>query len=251
MFPDNPKNPRRRRYQLARSLALCLVLIWASESIAATVTYIANGTSSGGETQKASVTFTTAAGTLNVTLNDLISNPISIGQNISGLRFTLSDGSASGSLISSSGVELTVNSNRTYLAGSAVSTGWLLSSSGNALLLEGLGAGTRGPKHTIIGTSSNGSYFGGTFSNANGSIKGNVPHNPFLESGATFELAIAGLTAADTITSATFSFGTAPGDTLDGKAPGLHLVPEANVTVLIFVAALIAGLRVTLRKSGQ
>jgi hypothetical protein len=236
---------------LAKYLAICLSFLGGLDVYAATVTYTATGNSSGGETQNASATFVTGAGTLGITLKDLISNPRSIGQNISGLSFKLSDGTSSGSLFSSSGVELTVNSNGTHSTGSTASSGWVLTFSGGSFLLEGLGAGTQGPNHTIIGTSSNGTYLGGLYSDANNSIKGNVPHNPFLESGATFTLAIAGVTATDNITGATFSFGTAPGNTLAGTAPGITLVPEANVITLILITASVVGLSyriVNLRK---
>ena len=232
-----PQSPQTNTMKLAKWLAICLALLCGSSVYAATITYKATGTSSGGETQNASATFVTGAGTVAVTLNDLLSNPRSIGQNISDLFFTLSNGATSGSLTSSSGIELTVNSNGTYSTGSTVLTGWVLTSSGSSLLLEGLGAGTEGPKHTIIGASNNGTYSGGTYSNANASIAGNRPHNPFLESGATFNLAISGVSAADTITGATFSFGTAAGDTLAGTAT----VPEASVTTLVLLGASLAG----------
>jgi hypothetical protein len=112
----------------------------------------------------------------------------------------------------------------------------MLTSSGSSLLLEVLKT-AEAPKHTIIGTSSNGTYSGGTYSNANASIAGNGPHNPFLESGVTFNLAISGVTATDTITGATFSFGTATGDTLAGTP-----VPEVSVTTLVLLGASLAGL---------
>src|SRR4029077_1289023 len=168
----------------------------------------AAGTSSGGNTVNASAAFLTGAGTVSITLNNLLLHQKSVGQNISDLFFSLSNGATTGTLLSSSGTELTVNPNGTYSVGSAVSTGWVLTSSGSSLLLEGLGVGTQGSKHTIIGRSSNGTYSGGTFSKANSSITGNGPHNPFLESGVTFSLSVVGVTASTTVTAATFSFGT-------------------------------------------
>jgi hypothetical protein len=228
--------------KLTECLAICVATLCGSGVYATTITYDATGVSSGGETQIASATFVTGAGTIAVTLRDLISDPRTIGQNLSGVAFALSNGVSNGSL-TSSGIELRVNSNGTYSTGAAVPTGWVLTSSGSSLFLEGLGAGTEAPTHTIIGTSNNGTYFGGTYSNANASIKGNGPHNPFLESGATFNLAVSGVTAANTVTSATFSFGTAAGDTLPGTdpVPGTT-VPEASVTALVLLAGLLAGL---------
>jgi hypothetical protein len=226
--------------RLAKCLAICLALISGPAAYAASTTYHATGTSSGGETQNASAAFVTGNGALGITLKNLISKPASIGQNISGLSFTLSDGTSSGSLVSSSGIELAVNSGGSYSVGSSVSTGWKLISSGTSLLLEVLNT-PEAPKHTIIGTSSNGTYSGGTYFNANASIAGNRPHNPFLESGVTFDLAISGLTAADTITGATFLFGTASGNTLAAAPIGITLVPEPNINTLVLVVALLVG----------
>jgi hypothetical protein len=53
----------------------------------------------------------------------------------------------------------------------------------------------------------------------------------------TFNLAVPGITAANTITSATFSLGTTAGDNHPGTA-----VPEASVTTLLLVGASLAGL---------
>ena len=88
------------------------------------------------------------------------------------------------------------------------------------------------PAHTIIGRSSNGTYSGGTYSNANSSIAGNGPHNPFLE-GVTFSLSVVGVTASTTITAATFSFGTTAGNTLAGTAS----VPEPSTWMLLLAGA--------------
>ena len=75
------------------------------------------------------------------------------------------------------------------------------------------GSGHAGPAHLIIGPPG-----GPTYSNANGSIAGNKPHNPFLNESATFTITGTGITADTTITSATFSFGTTSGVDVDGVA---------------------------------
>lgn len=216
-------------------LAIIAALGSGSITLASTITFIGSGTSSAGDAENSSAIFVTGAGTISVTLNDLLSNPTDVAQNLSDLLFTLSNGSTTGTLTTSSGTELTVNSGGTYSVGSSVPTGWALSSSGGSLLLEVLGT-PEAPAHTIIGTSSNGTYSGGTYSNANGSIAGNGPHNPFLESGTTFTLSVPGVTAATTITAATFSFGTAAGNTLIGTASS---VPEP-ITMLLVGAGLLA-----------
>jgi hypothetical protein len=211
----------------------CCALLWTSVALASTDTFTATGTSSGRETQHASAIFVTGAGTLTITLNNLISNPKSVGQDISGIFFTLSNGATVGSLTSSSGKELSVASNGQYSIGQPVSTGWALTSSGGGFVLQVLNT-PEAPEHTIIGTSSNGTYSGGTYSNANPSIPGNGPHNPFLESGATFTLSISSVTSSTTTTSATFGFNTAAGDTL----VGIHSVPEPATEMLFLIGAM-------------
>jgi len=211
---------------------MCGAVLCGSTAFANTSTFTAAGTSSSGNTVDASATFETGAGTIEITLNNLISNPYTIGQNISDLFFSLSNGVTSGSLVSSSGIELTVKANRSYTLGSTVDTGWALTSSGGSLLLELIGT-HEAPRHTIIGPSSNGTYFGGTYSNAKSSIKGNIPHNPFLESGVTFSLAVPGVTAATTVTNATFSFGTVAGNTL--AATNRTLIPEPSTWTLLLI----------------
>ena len=220
------------------SSALAVMLALASAALGSTITFIGSGTSSGGNTENVSAVFTTGSGTLTVTLNNLLSNPTDVAQNLSDLFFTLSNGATSGTLMSSSGTELTVNSGGSYAVGSSVSTGWVLTTMGTSLVLNVLGTAV-GPAHTIIGTSSNGTYVGGTYSNANGSIAGNGPHNPFLESGTTFTISGPTVTAATTITAATFSFGTTAGNTLAGTPTSS--VPEPTTIALLGVGLLAMG----------
>jgi hypothetical protein len=62
---------------------------------------------------------------------------------------------------------------------------------------------TAGPDQTIIGGTGSGSY-----ANANGSIAGNNPHNPFLVGTVTFTLTIAGVTADSHFSNIFVQFGT-------------------------------------------
>ena len=219
------------------SSAVVAALALASTALGSTITFIGTGTSSGGNTENASAIFVTGAGTITVTLNDLLLNPQSVAQNLSDIFFTLSNGATTGTLTSSTGTELTVNSGGSFSAGSSVATGWALTTMGSALLLEVLGT-AEAPAHTIIGTSNNGTYSGGSYSNANASIAGNGPHNPFLESGATFVLSVPGVTASTTVTAATFSFGTDAGNTLVGIT---STVPEPMTMLLLGLGLLAIG----------
>ena len=226
----------------------CCALLCGSVALANTNTFTAFGPSSGGQAQNASAIFVTGPGTLSITLNNLISNPRTIGQDISGIFFTLSSGATSGSLISSSGIELNIARNGHYSIGPTVSTGWALTSSGGVLVLQVLNT-PEAPEHTIVGTSSNGTYSGGTYSKANSSLRGNGPHNPFLESGATFNLAIGGVTSSTSVTSATFVFNTAAGDTRVGISP--IAVPEPTAGMLLLIGAVSAAGFLCHRRKGH
>jgi hypothetical protein len=217
-------------------LAVCLLICaFAVTSHASSITFTTpTGATIGGQPVSASATFMTSANTLTVTLTDLLANPTDVGQLLSDLFFTLSNGSTAGTLTSSSGQELTVAGNGTFTTGvGTVSTGWALSPSGGSLLLNVLGTAI-GPAHTIIGPPGP----GGTYSNANGSIAGNGPHNPFLNQTATFVITDNTITAATTVTAATFSFGTAAGSNVPGVPT---IAPEPTTLVSLGGALLLLG----------
>ena len=198
-----------------------------SPAHAGTVTYVTpSGATSGGQAVDAEAVFTTGTHSLTITLTNLEANPTSVVQNLSDLNFTLSNGTNAGfSLSSSSGQEVTVDGSRTPSLGSTVSTGWELSTSGTTQgTLDVLAAGGAGPAHLIIGPPGT----GGTYSNANGSIEGNGPHNPFLNQTATFTITGTGITADTTISAMSFSFGTTAGNDVTGQVS----VPEPSSLVL-------------------
>ncbi len=186
------------------------------------------GATLGGQPVDAAVTFTTAAGTIHVTLQDLLANPTDVGQLLSDLSFHIAGTTSNltGTLTGSVGQEVTVNSNGTFTPGSNVSTGWALSGgTGGTFLLNVLGTPI-GPAHLIIG----GPGAGGTFSNANGSIAGNAPHNPFLFEVASFDLSVSGVTANTSIDNVVFSFGTTPGANVPAAGSS---VPEPGTLLLL------------------
>jgi hypothetical protein len=188
------------------------------------------GSMTGGQPVAASALFTTGVGTITVLLTNLEANPTSVVQNLSDLEFTLSSGTASGAVYAATGnsaQEITVNSNGTFATGSTLTTsgsiGWVLTvPTTQNIQLDVLGAGGAGPAHLLIGPPGTGSVY----SNANDSIAGNGPHNPFLNQTATWVINAPNVSATTTISAATFSFGTTEGGNLVTGVPLSSPVPE-------------------------
>lgn len=210
---------------MRKILPIFLLLLSAAVAMANTITYVlpSGATEMGGNPVSAQATFTTGAGTLTITLQNTLSDPLTVAQNISDLFFVLSSGQTSGTLSSSSGMERKVAADGTYTDGSMVSTGWALGPSGSGFLLSVLGT-KEAPAHTIIGNPDASNIYG----SANNSIAGNKPHNPFLAGPVTFVLDIAGVTVDTSITSVTFSFGTSEGD----NVPGIPTPEPASLLLL-------------------
>jgi hypothetical protein len=196
---------------------------------ASVITFVTpTGSMTGGEPVDASAVFTTGAGTITVLLTNLETNPTGVVQNLSDLLFTINGGTATGAVFGATGnsaQEITVNGDGTFATGSTLTTsgsiGWALTvPTSQSILLDLFGAGGAGPAHTIIGPAG-----GSTYSNANGSIAGNGPHNPFLNLNATWVIDAPNVSATTTITAAIFSFGTTEAANLVTGVP-LTAVPE-------------------------
>ncbi|MBV9007595.1 MAG: PEP-CTERM sorting domain-containing protein [Verrucomicrobia bacterium] len=226
-------------------LLIAAALFCNAAAFGTTITYNATGNATGnGELENASATFVTNLNSITVTLNNNLANPHDAGQLFTDITFTLAPyvSTGSSSLTSSSGTELTVTSTSVggYSVGTSAATGWDFSNSGSSFTLDLLSS-SEAPQHGIIGPSSNGTYSGGAYSNANSSLlKG---HNPFLTSGTTFVINVPGLTSAATVTGATFSFGTTPGNTL----PGIVEIPEPATSALLIISTAAAFKRVRRR----
>jgi hypothetical protein len=223
-----------------------MALLVASVASATSITFdTPSGSTAGGLPVSATATFVTGTDSLTISLTNLQDNPTSVVQNLSDLIFVLSSGQTTGSLTSSSGLDRTIAANGTFTDGATVSTGWELETFGSGLRLHVLGTGT-GPAHTIIG----GPDGSNVYSNANGSITGNGPHNPFIAETATFQLTILGLTADSTVTSASFSFGTTEGTEVPGCVDCGGRVPEPSAGALFVISGALFAIVATVRRSG-
>ena len=229
---------------LPRVSVIALAASFAASSASAnTIILAASTTLTNGRPVNVDAIFSTGQDTIAIKLDNNLWNPIDVTQLLSDLWFTVSNmPNPFGTITSSSGKEVTVTSKAVggFSASAAtVDAGWGLTTYAGGLHLNVLGTQI-GPSHLIIGPSNNGTYdAGGAYTAANGSIKGNHPHNPFLESGVTFNLSVPGVTAASTITNAEFSFGTSQPqvykvrcDTCGGTGAG-YATPEPVSLLLI------------------
>jgi hypothetical protein len=151
-------------------------------------------------------------GTVTITLNNNLSNAqvVSVIQNVSGVYFQASG--YNGGAVSLSGSNSTQstdisNTGAASLQGAVNPTGWAAGNSGSTItvcVICAFGVSSpAGPDQTIIG--GNGT---GTYANANGSIAGNNPHNPFLVGTVTFTVTVPGVTVNSTFSNVVIQFGT-------------------------------------------
>lgn len=171
-------------------LPLSILLAAASALYGNSITYDSANTA-GGESVDAEATFTTSPGELIITLTNLLANPKDAGQLLGDLQFSLNTRDTGATLSSSSADFIKLASGGSATNDAVSSTGWALGSgtlgSGNYLLCvicgDGVSVGPHvAPAELIIGP--------GPYTNANSSLAGNGPHNPFIDGTATFTILI-------------------------------------------------------------
>ena len=94
--------------------------------------------------------------------------------------------------------------------------------------MDALAGPATGPATLIIGP--------GPYTNANGSITDNDPHNPFIDTSATWTLAFAGATASTVICNVVFSFGTQPGANVAVPIPAAVWLFGSGLLGLVAIA---------------
>lgn len=184
------------------SAAAVVGLLLSFAPSAGAVTFLTPAGSPGGV--DASATFTLGTDSLTLVLTDLLQNPTSAGQTISGISFAI-DTPGVPTITSSSGELTTINSDGTYTAPSGSST---LDHWTAVYAPDGVTTLTGAkPNQLIIGPDSAGGFAGlGTYSNANSSITKNF--SPWVLGSGTFDLSLPGVLPTSTILGVTFQFGT-------------------------------------------
>ena len=223
--------------KVLRYIIMCAAVSCASVAYADIFSTPAGATAGGQPVNATAIISTSDSGAAFVTIINNQANPTSIIQAVSDLFFDLSGPVGSGALNTSQGVERNIAANGTFTDGNTVDTGWALSHVGSTFHLNVLGTAI-GPAHLIIGGPDINSN---VYSNANGSIAGNGPHNPFLAGPAFFMIEDFGIFGATQVSNVIFSFGTEAGTNVPANTP------DSGATVALLGLALM-GLAVARAK---
>ena len=240
-----------RSSKLSMLAAVLMLPLGGAVASAASISFVTpiGATTSGPVSARADLT--TSLNTVQLTLTNLTVNPTDVAQNLSAFTFTLDGTFTAASLTSSSSTERSLDDKNSgvYTDGTGtVAAGWAFTApSTNVLKVDVLtGVGHVGPTHTIIGAPAGDNEY----DNANGSLAGNPPHNPFLNQVATFTFNVTGVTAQTSITSVLFQFGTTDGgDTVPGTpVPHTHPVPVPAAAWSGFSLLAVLGIGAAIRR---
>jgi hypothetical protein len=210
-------------------------LVWTVVPARAGVIYdqtftanVANDPTAGGPVHaSAEFVISTSGGTtdLQITLQNLIADQLTVGQSVTGLLFDLGGSNTSGTVTyhSSSGTPRTLETNGTFTDGSLTDTGWRFpptpssTESGPSITLDWFNrdksvAGGQA-QYTLIGQPG----ANGLYNNANTSLM-NLAHTPVLAGPLLFNLSLPN--GVNSVSNVVFEFGTALGDTQPGSPTG-------------------------------
>jgi len=176
-----------------------------------------------GQPVSATVDFSLSGNTLTVTLTNLTPNMGDVGQLLTGLTFTLSDGSGvtlnnqTGNLVTVGAAGVVTN-----VGGLVDALGWGFGSTGGntfelCVICSG-GVNTPvTPSEGLLGPAS----ASGNFDSANSSIDSNKPHNPFVLGDATYTFTVP---TNVTVSDVSFTFGTQAGANVSAPEPSSVLL---------------------------
>ncbi len=206
-----------------------LLICTGAAGVGYAASFTATGSGSDGALSAKAV-FVLGTGTVDITLTNLLAAETSIGQSISDISFTISGatgdaaytgGSANAISITGAGVIPTIPASP-----ASSGFGWAIQTSGGTVTLEGAGPLHQGkPVDLIVGS---GPYGANGMTNTGGFDA----HDPSLQSSATFDLSLPGVTSTSTLSNVTFSFGTGP-DTFLAGVPGPSPVAEPTSILLL------------------
>ena len=187
------------------------------------------GSTAGGQPVSAEADFTTTAGQIQIVLTNLEANPRSIIQAISDLFFSAGGLTTVGAgSFNAAGSYIDIAADKSVSAAGSNLFNWALTNSAGTYHLNKLCGPCGGPAGLIIGP--------GPYTNANASIAGNGPHNPFANQTVTFTLALAGVTASTLISNVVFSFGTETGTNVAVPIPAAAWLFVSGLLGLIGIA---------------
>jgi hypothetical protein len=212
-------------HNLWTTFAVIATLIGGTAASAATINF--SGVNADGNPVSGSAEFTldASADTVRVKLRNTTPTTRYAGELFTGIDFSL--GGLVPSLVSDMGVQRAVESNGSFSdTAIAKNLSWkLVSLVGDTYQLNF----NPNAKDAIIGPPTLGSY-----SDANGSIKGNPGHNPFAAQVAEFVLWVPTLEASTEVAVSVFRFGT-------GLAPAISTVPEPAAIPLLSFGLMVIG----------